>query len=112
MDSCVVEVVITVDILAILDIRDDKIGSSAFFKRLINRSKNIHAMFGRGKMLSSAIAIAQEKHIRLKMTQGNCTTRFWSSQYQQFQNIISSFEVYGGFSSIWLLRDEGVSDLG
>ena len=45
-------------------------------------------------MLSSAIAIVQEKHIRLKMTQGNCTTRFWSSQYQQFQNIISSFEVY------------------
>ena len=81
--------------LAILDIRGDKIGSSsAFLKRLINRSKNIHAMFGRGKMLSSAIAIAQEKHIRLKMTQGNCTTRFWSSQYQQFQNIISSFEVY------------------
>jgi hypothetical protein len=43
--------------LAILDIRDDKLGSSSTFLRsLINHSKNIHTMFGRGKMLSSAIA--------------------------------------------------------
>jgi hypothetical protein len=47
-----------------------------------------------GKKICSAIAIAQEKHVQLKMTQGNSTTQFWSLQYQQLQNIISSFAVY------------------
>lgn len=81
--------------LAILDIRDGKLGSSSkFLGKLVSRSKNIHTMFRRGKMLSSAIAIAQSKNVKLKLTQGNCATRFWSSQYQQFINIISSFAVY------------------
>jgi hypothetical protein len=81
--------------LAILDLRDDKIGQSGnFLRNVVNRSKNIHAMFNRGKMLSSAIAIAQSKGVKLKMTQGNCATRFWSSQYHQFLNIIDGFEVY------------------
>ena len=45
-------------------------------------------------MPCSAIAIAQSKGVKLKMTQGNCATRFWSSQYRQFLNIIDGFEVY------------------
>ena len=78
-----------------LNIRDDKIGRSGnFLRNVVNRSKNIHSMFNRGKMLSSAMAIARSKGVKLKMTQGNCATRFWSSQYRQFLNIIDGFEVY------------------
>ena len=51
-------------------------------------------MFSRGKMISNAIAIAKKTHVPLMLTQGNCATRFWSSQYKQFQNIISSFSLY------------------
>eukprot|EP00112_Aurelia_sp_Birch-Aquarium-sp1_P015932 Seg357.2 transcript_id=Seg357.2/GoldUCD/mRNA.D3Y31 product="hypothetical protein" protein_id=Seg357.2/GoldUCD/D3Y31 len=81
--------------LAILDIRDDKVGSSgSFLKAAINRSKNVHAMFQRGKMLSSAVAIAQSQGVKLRMLQGNCATRFWSSQYQQFCNILANFGIY------------------
>ena len=81
--------------LAITDVRDDKIGSSStFMKRVVNRAKNIHSMFQRGKMLSCATSIAQSKGLKLRMTQGNCATRFWSSQYRQFTNIIHGFEVY------------------
>ena len=83
--------------LAILDIRDDKIGQSGnFLQNVVNRSKNIHAMFNRGKMLCSTIVIAQSKGVKFKMTRGNCTTRFWSSQYRQFLNIIDGFGVYAG----------------
>ena len=92
--------------LGILDIRDDKIGQSSNFLRNVNRSKNIHAMFNRGKMLCSAIAIAQSKGGKFKMTQGNCTTRFWSLQYRQFLNIIDGFRVYAG-----AFRQFGYSEL-
>ena len=93
--------------LAILDIRDDKIGQSGnFLRNFVNRSKNIHAMFNRGKMLCSAIAIAQSKGVKLKMTQRNCATRFWSSQYRQFLNIIDGFGVYAE-----AFREFGYSEL-
>ena len=81
--------------LAILDIRNDKIGRSGnFLQNIVNRSKNVHSMFNRGKMLSSAMAIARAKGVNLKMTQGNCATRFWSCQYRQFLDVIDGFELY------------------
>ena len=60
-----------------LNIRDDKIGRSGnFLRNVVNRSKNIHSMFNRGKMLSSAMAIARSKGVKLKMTQGNAPQDF------------------------------------
>ena len=59
--------------LAILDIRDGKLGSSSeFLGKLVSRSKNIHTMFSRGKMLSSAMT--QSKDVKLKLTQGQGRT--------------------------------------
>eukprot|EP00794_Sanderia_malayensis_P008335 gene8335-biopygen6173 len=82
--------------LAILDVRDNKVGSSGeYLKRLINRAKNIHTMFNRGKMLSNAMALAKEKQISLKFTKGSCSTRFWTSQYNEFKVLIKSFAAYG-----------------
>ncbi len=63
-------------------------------KRVVNQSKNIHSMFQRGKILISALELAHSPGIKLKMTQGNCATRFWSSQFRQFINIIDGFAVY------------------
>ncbi|CAB4020646.1 Hypothetical predicted protein [Paramuricea clavata] len=58
--------------LAILDIKDGKIGSSSgFLTSLVKRSKNIHSTFQRGKMLSSVIALANSEKLELKMTRGN-----------------------------------------
>ena len=81
--------------LSILDIRDGKLGSSAsFLKRIVTRAKNIHTMFQRGKMLSSAIALSKEEHLKLRLSKGSCTTRFWSSQFEEFNIIIQSFATY------------------
>lgn len=107
--------------LAILDIRDGKCGtSSTFLKRIVTRAKNIHTMFQRGKMLSSAIALSEEKDLKLRMTKGSCTTRFWSSQFQEFEIIIQCFAAYVqafrafGYSEVReyeILGDDFVIDL-
>ena len=81
--------------LAILDVKDGKVGSSSdFLSSLAKRSKNIHSIFQRGKMLSSAIALANSEKLNLKMTRGNCATRFWSSQFMEFNTIIQSYKAY------------------
>ncbi|CAB3991037.1 Hypothetical predicted protein [Paramuricea clavata] len=81
--------------LAILDIRDEKCGSSSLYlKCIVTRAKNIHTMFQRGKMLSSAIALSKQNDLELRMTKGSCITRFWSSQFQEFEIIIQSFAAY------------------
>eukprot|EP00794_Sanderia_malayensis_P013290 gene13289-biopygen10600 len=81
--------------LSILDVRDGKRGSSeSYLKRIINRAKNVHTMFQRGKMLSTAITISRAKNLKLKMTKGSCSTRFWTSQYDEFMTIIQCYPVY------------------
>jgi hypothetical protein len=45
-------------------------------------------------MLSSTIALSKQNDLELRMTKGSCTTRFWSSQFQEFEIIIQSFAAY------------------
>ena len=79
--------------LAILDIKDGKIGSASdFLASLVKRSKKSHSTFQRGKMLSNVIALAHSENLELKMTRGNCAARIWSSQYKEFNPIIQSYK--------------------
>ena len=54
-------------------------------------------------MLSCVIALAPSKDLKLKLTRGNCSTRFWASQYHEFQAIIESFEAY--VLAFWLMKE-------
>ncbi len=93
--------------LGTLDVKEDKFGSSGnFLNRLVSRSKNIHSMFNRGKMLSSVVALARSKKLKLKMTRGNCAIRFWASQYHEFLTIYESYEAY-----IMVFREYGYNEV-
>ena len=71
-------------------------------------------------MLSSAIALSKEEHLKLRLSKGSCTTRFWSSQFEEFNIIIQSFATYVqafrafGYSEVKeyeILGDDFVIDL-
>ncbi len=63
-------------------------------------------MFNRGKMLSSVVALARNKKLKLKMTRDNCATRFWASQYHKFLTIYESYEAY-----IMAFREYGYNEV-
>ena len=71
--------------------------SSEFFARLVSRSSRIHQMFNRGKMLALAIAksqAVQSQCKRLLVTSRACSTRFFTSQYHEFEKLMTSLPVY------------------
>lgn len=69
--------------------------SSEFFSRLVSRGSRIHQMFNRGKMLALAKNQAvQFQRQRLLVTSRTCSTRFFTSQYHEFEKLITSLPVY------------------
>lgn len=84
--------------LAAEDVLSGKSGtSSEFFGRLVSRSCKINQMFNRGKMLALAKSEAiksQSKSNRLLVTSRTCSTRFFTSQYHEFEKLITSLPVY------------------
>jgi hypothetical protein len=69
--------------------------SSEFFSRLVSRSSRIHQMFNRGKMLALAKSQAvQSQCQRLLVTSRTCSTRFFTSQYHEFEKLMTSLPVY------------------
>ena len=78
--------------LACDDIFKGVVGSSKpFVSRLFERSRAIHQLFQRGKLLSHAIQMAKTNDkLVFKVTSGTCSTRFASSQYVEFRKLVDS----------------------
>ena len=82
--------------LAADDLLSGKSGnSSEFFSRLVSRSSRIHQIFNCGKMFALAKSQAvQSKCKRLLVTSRTCSTRFFTSQYHEFEKLMTSLPVY------------------
>ena len=66
--------------------------SSAFFKRLIKRSNRLHTMFGSGRGHLEYKGLAASLKLKALETVTFATTRFFSSSYEQWDKIYSSYK--------------------
>lgn len=81
--------------LAMGDVKKGTVGQSKdFFANVVNFGKRFHKKFARGKMHASAKVLAKLNKTNFRVTTGTCATRFCTSQFREFQNLLTSFPVY------------------
>ena len=62
------------------------------FKLLIKRSNKMHTMFGHGRGHAEYIGIAKQLNLKGSETLTFCITRFFSSAFNQWERIYSSYK--------------------
>ena len=75
---------------------EGKIGSSkAFVSLLVQRTRVIHHIFRRGKMLKHAMSMGKtQDEFVLRLTSRACSTRFSTSQYMEFRKLLKSLPLF------------------
>ena len=81
--------------LAIKDVFQGRVGNSkAFIGRLVSRSSIYHKIFSQGKMFAQAKVQAEVDDTKILVTSRTCSTRFATSQYQEFLKLLESLPTY------------------
>ena len=77
--------------LVMVEMREENV-CSAFLKRLIKRSNKLHTMFARGRGHVEYKGLATSLNLKALETVTFATTRFFSSSYEQWDKIYTSYK--------------------